>query len=133
MAWEWLELDTVLSLHSVVVSRSGGMDGLRDRGLLESALGRPRHLAAYGEPDLHALAAAYAFGICRNHPFVDGNKRAALAVCGVFLSLHGATLDAPMAETTDTFLALGAGTLDEAALAEWLRRHAQLAPGNAAP
>jgi len=118
----WLDVETTLLLHAESIRRSGGADGVRDQGLLESALSRPLNQAAYGEPKIFELAAAYGFGIARNHPFIDGNKRTAFAVAGVFLALNGWRLVAPPADATATFLALAAGTLSEAGLAAWLER-----------
>jgi len=97
---------------------------MRDEGLLDSALARPLNLAVYGEPDLAGLAASYAAGIAQNHPFVDGNKRAAFLAAGLFLTLNGMRLRAPQAEAVGAVLSLAAGELDEAAFAEWLRRRA---------
>ncbi|MGF1641036.1 MAG: type II toxin-antitoxin system death-on-curing family toxin [Rhodospirillales bacterium] len=120
-----LERNVVLALHERLVAVHGGPAGLRDRGLLDSALARPRNVAAYGAPDLCALAAAYAVGIARNHPFVDGNKRTALMAAYVFLGRNGARLVAPEDAATRTMVALAAGTLDEDALADWLRANTQ--------
>lgn len=97
---------------------------MRDEGLLDSALARPLNLAVYGEPDLAGLAASYAAGIAQNHPFVDGNKRAAFLAAGLFLTLNGMRLRAPQAEAIGAVLSLATGELDEAAFAEWLRRRA---------
>src|SRR5208282_801834 len=97
---EWLDIDIVLDFHAEQLSLFGGADGIRDRGLLESALARPINKFAYGETDLAALAAAYGFGIAKNHPFVDGNKRTALASIIVFLGLNGLDLDAPQEAAT---------------------------------
>ena len=120
-----LERNVVLALHERLVAVHGGPAGLRDRGLLDSALARPRNVAAYGAPNLSALAAAYAVGIARNHPFVDGNKRTALMAAYVFLGRNGARLVAPEDAATRTMVALAAGTLDEDALADWLRANTQ--------
>ena len=117
-----LTVEIVLALHAQVLAEHGGSDGLRDRGVLESALGRPRNRIAYGKADLPALAASLAFGLCRNHPFVDGKKRVALAALDVFLQLQGRELVAPEIEAADTILALAAGELTEKALAAWVRR-----------
>lgn len=95
---------------------------MRDAGLLDSALARPINAAAYGDPSVHDLAAAYAFGIARNHPFVDGNKRTALVVSFLFCRLHGYAVTAPMEDRVRTFLDLAAGSLDEAQLAAWFER-----------
>jgi death-on-curing protein len=122
----WIRTDVVLAVHRRQLAEHGGAEGVRDRGLLDSALARPRHLAAYGEPDLAELAAAYAFGIARNHPFVDGNKRTAYVVCRTLLARNGRTVVATRDEKYATFLALADGTLAESGLAAWIRDH--LAP-----
>ncbi len=124
MNWRWIDKRALLFLHEESLARHGGTPGLRDMGLLDSALGRPLNLAAYGEPDCAALASAYAFGLAKNHPFVDGNKRVALLAVGLFLGLNGYRLIASHAETTAAVLALAAGELDETRFAEWLRRYA---------
>jgi death-on-curing protein len=120
---EWLDLAIVLDFHSEQLSLFGGADGLRDLGLLESALARPINKFAYGETNLAALAAAYGFGIARNHAFVDGNKRTALASMIVFLGLDGMDLDAPQEAATAIILHLAAGEITEEALAGWLAAH----------
>jgi death on curing protein len=112
-----------MDFHAEQLALFGGPDGIRDPGLLESALGRPRHKFAYGETDLAALAAAYGFGIARNHPFVDGNKRTALASLIVFLNLNKLDLDAPPEAATAIILALAAGEVDEDLLARWIADH----------
>jgi death-on-curing protein len=118
---EWLDIDIVLDIHAEQLALFGGADGLRDRGLLESALARPLNKFAYGESDLAVLAAAYAFGIARNHPFVDGNKRAAFASLIVFLGLNGIEFDVAPAQATAIILQLAAGELEEDGLARWIR------------
>ncbi len=118
---EWLDTAIVLDVHAEQLALFGGADGVRDLGLIESALGRPRHKFAYGESDLAALAAAYAFGIARNHPFVDGNKRAAFASMLVFLGLNGIDFDVPPQDATAMILALAAGEVSEESLARWIR------------
>jgi death-on-curing protein len=117
---DWLDLPIVLDVHSEQLALFGGADGLRDIGLLESALARPQNKFCYGESELAALAAAYAFGIARNHPFVDGNKRTAFASIIVFLGLNGIDFDVPSAEATAMMLALAAGEIDEAGLGRWI-------------
>lgn len=113
-------------LHAEGLALFGGAAGLRDAGLLESALARPENLHAYaGDADICRLAAAYAAGIARNHPFVDGNKRAAFAAMGVFLKLNGLNLVAPQQVATAAMLDLAAGDLPEEALAAWLRDSTQ--------
>ena len=117
---EWLDLDIILDIHAEQLALFGGADGIRDIGLLESALGRPVYKHTYGEGDLSALAAAYAFGITRNHPFVDGNKRTGFASIIVFLGLNGFDLVAPPEQATAIMLEVGAGNVDEDALARWI-------------
>ena len=114
-------------MHNRQLAEHGGSEGIRDSGLLESALQRPRNKYAYGEPDLSDLAAAYAYGIARNHPFVDGNKRTALVASLTFLELNGSKMISTQAENVAVFFALAAGELDEDALAAWLREHAERA------
>jgi death-on-curing protein len=121
---EWLDIDIVLDIHAEQLALFGGGDGLRDRGLLESALARPLNKSACGETDLAALAAAYAFGIARNYPFVDGNKRAAFASLIVFLGLNGIDFDVPPEEATAVILELASGKLEEESLARWIRDNA---------
>jgi death on curing protein len=127
----WLDLDLVLDFHAEQLALFGGADGVRDIGLLESALARPINKFAYGENDLAAHAAAYGFGIARNHPFVDGNKRTALASMIVFLGLNQTDLDAPQEAATAIVLSLAAGEIAEDALASWIARHIRplVAPG----
>lgn len=119
----WLDVDIVLDMHSEQLALFGGPEGLRDRGLLESALARPLNRFAYGETDLAALVSAYAFGIARNHPFVDGNKRTAFAAFIVFLGLNGIDFKVPPAEATASFLALAAGEIEETTLTRWTKDH----------
>jgi death-on-curing protein len=118
---EWLDTDIVLDIHAEQLAIFGGGDGMRDLGLLESALARPLNKFAYGETDIAALAAAYAFGIARNHPFVDGNKRAAFGAMIVFLGLNGIDLDVPPEDATAIILEVAAGEIEEDGLARWLR------------
>ena len=125
MTWRWIDRRAIELLHDESIAEHGGAGGLRDEGLLESALARPLNLVAYGDPDAAALAAAYATGLARNHPFVDGNKRAAFLAAGMFLALNGWRLVATQADATLTMLAVASGTLDEAAFAAWLRSHLQ--------
>jgi death-on-curing protein len=116
----WLELGIVLDFHAEQLALFGGADGIRDLGLLESALGRPQNKYSYGETNLAVLAAAYGFGIARNHPFVDGNKRTALASMIVFLNLNKLDLDAPQEAATAIVLALAAGEIGEDVLGRWI-------------
>lgn len=110
-----------MAAHAEQLAEHGGGEGVRDAGMLDSAMARPRNLAEYGEPDIAALAASYAFGIARNHPFVDGNKRTAAVVSETFLMLNGYALDASDAEVVVAFVALAAGELSEDELADWFR------------
>ena len=118
---EWLDTTIVLDVHAEQLALFGGAEGVRDIGLLESALARPLNKFAYGETDLAALAAAYAFGIARNHPFVDGNKRAAFASIIVFLGLNEIDFDVPPEAATAIILSLAAGEVSEESLARWIR------------
>lgn len=119
----WLDARVALAIHERQLAEHGGGIGVRDEGLLESALGRPINRWAYGEDDLCALAAAYAFGVARNHPFIDGNKRTAWVLARLFLRLNGAVLIFAPEEAIRTVLALAAGDLSEAELADWFRGH----------
>ena len=121
--WRWVDRQALVLLHDESLAEHGGAPGLRDPGLLESALSRPLNLAAYGSPDVFELAAAYGVGLAKNHPFVDGNKRAAFLALGLFLALNGHRLAATQAQATLTMLAVAAGELTEPALAQWLREH----------
>src|SRR6185295_4071603 len=121
----WLTLTAVLTMHEELISEHGGSSGERDQGLLESALARPQNLLAYGKPSLAELAASNAFGIGRNHPFVDGDKRTALMAAYVFLGLNGQRLGAPEAEAVVMTQELAAGTCGEADFAAWLGSHAE--------
>ena len=120
----WLALVQPLAIHSDQMQAHGGSLGLRDRGLLESALDRPRNRLRY-EPDsdLPALAAAYGFGLANNHPFVDGNKRVAFQSMYLFLGLNGFRIEAPEEEVVAVVLSLASGDVDESGLADWLRQH----------
>jgi len=122
-AWRWISKQALLLLHGESLAEHGGTAGMRDEGLLDSALARAPNLAAYGEPDAAALAATHGFGIARNHPFVDGNKRAAFLSVGLFLALNGYRLVATQAEATVMMLALAASEIDETEFAAWLRMH----------
>lgn len=124
----WLLEETLIAIHHRQIAEHGGSEGLRDQGLLSSALARPENLLAYGEPppDLATLAAAYAYGIARNHPFVDGNKRTALVAARTFLILNGVDLDATQDDKVLTFLNLAEGAISEEELADWIRKRIQL-------
>ncbi|MHA6769352.1 type II toxin-antitoxin system death-on-curing family toxin [Sphingobium ummariense] len=125
--WVWVTPAVALAAHAEqIAEHGGGGDALRDHGLFESAMARPQQLVHYGDPDAAALAAAYAYGLARNHPFVDGNKRIAAVVSETFLLLNGFRLAASDAELVVAFLDLAAGTLSDDELADWFREH--LAP-----
>ena len=119
--WIWISVEVALAAHAEQLADHGGGEGVRDSALLESAMARPRNLAAHGEPDAAALAGAYAYGIARNHPFVDGNKRTAAVVSETFLVLNGFSLAATDAELVVAFLALAGGELSEEEMAAWFR------------
>ena len=119
--WRWVAADVAVTAHAEQLAEHGGGEGVRDMTLLESAMARPRNLAGYGRPDAAALAAAYAYGIARNHPFVDGNKRIAAVVSETFLILNGYRLRATDAELVVAFVALAAGELSEEEMADWFR------------
>jgi death on curing protein len=123
MNWRWVDKRVLLLLHDESLAEHGGASGLRDEGLLDSALARPLNLVAYGQPDAAALAAAYGVGLAKNHLFVDGNKRAAFLSVGLFLALNGHRLTASQAEATVAVFQLAAGELSEEAFAAWLREH----------
>jgi death-on-curing protein len=123
--WVWLDADVLRAVHEEQLAEHGGAAGTRDDGLFESALARPHHLLAYGNPDAADLAAAYGFGIARNHPFVDGNKRTAFVAVELFLDLNGLELEAGDADCVLTMLAVAAGQMDETALPRWLRQHSR--------
>jgi death on curing protein len=124
--WIWLDPAVMAAVHDEQLAEHGGAAGTRDDGLLQSALARPRNLATYGDPDVADLAAAYGFGIARNHPFVDGNKRTAFVAVELFLALNEAELTAADADCVMTMLDVAAGSIDEPTFAAWIRAH--LAP-----
>ena len=121
MGYCWVDVDTVLAIHEEQLAEHGGADGVRDMGLLESALARPRNMLAYRSPDLADLAAAYASGIVRNHPFVDGNKRTAWVAAETFVELNDFELGADDAGSYEAMLTLAEGRIDESAFAAWMR------------
>lgn len=129
MTWQWLLPEALRAIHDRQIAEHGGTPGLRDAGLLDSALARPRQLAAYGEPDLYDLAAAYAAGIIQNHPFLDGNKRTALVAACLFLELHGRECCAPQAEEVLAMVGVATRGLDESGLAAWLRANSRALDG----
>jgi death-on-curing protein len=124
--WVWLNRAVIIAIHEVQLAEHGGGTGVRDAGLLDSALGKPQQLNNYGEPppDAAALAASYGYGISRNHPFIDGNKRTGYVAAELFLRLNGWRLTADDASCVVTMLAVAAGDITEEAFAAWLRAHA---------
>jgi death-on-curing protein len=123
----WIGVDDALLFHGQIIAQFGGASGLRDVGLLESALDRPRNAFAYGSTDLVELAAAYAHGLVKNHPFVDGNKRMAFVVARVFLGLNGVAFDPPAAEAVVMVEGLASGYVAQADFAAWTRKHSRQA------
>jgi len=116
----WLTQSAIVALHQELLARFGGLSGVRDEGLLQSALARPEHLYSYGKPSRFELAATYAHGIVKNHPFIDGNKRAGFMAAYTFLGVHGFEIDAPEEDVVLQTLALAAGQCSEAEYAAWL-------------
>ncbi len=123
----WIREDVTIAIHERVLADHGGESGIRDRGLLESALARPQQIHAYDDPDLATLAAAYATGIIRNHPFIDGNKRVGFMVAYVFLSRNGVNLTATEVSTTQAVMDLAAGQMTEEQFCQWLRDNTERA------
>ena len=123
MAWRWLDPAVVLAVHDAQLAEHGGGAGVRDKALLESSLAKPLNLASYEDPDVAALAAAYGYGISRNHPFLDGNKRTAFVAVELFLQLNGFELKASDADCVMIMLKVAAGDVAEAEFARWLRQH----------
>lgn len=121
MSWRWIDKRLLLILHDESLAEHGGASGLRDEGLLDSALARPLNLLAYGDPDTADLAAAYGVGLAKNHAFVDGNKRVAFLAVGLFLARNGYRLNAAQADATLTMLSVASGEMDEPAFARWIR------------
>lgn len=119
----WIDKSALLLLHDEDLAEHGGLSGLRDEGLLDSALARPLNLYAYGEPSMADLAAAYGFGIARNHPFADGNKRAAFLATGLFLRIKKISFSPDKVDAFRVFLALAAGEVSEEELAAWIGRN----------
>lgn len=118
----WIEEAIVIAIHRRQLAEHGGSDGIRDKGLLESALFRSRNQLNYGNPSIFELAAAYGYGIAKNHPFVDGNKRTSYVVMRTFLQLNGCDIKASSVEKYETWWRLADGSLNEAELAQWIER-----------
>ena len=121
--WVWIDPRAILAIHDEQLAEHGGGSGLRDQGLLESALARPINMTAYEDPDAAALAASFAIGLAKNHPFVDGNARTAFVALELFLALNGRELMAGDVDCVVTMLAVAAGDIDETELAEWIRQN----------
>lgn len=121
----WIVREETLALHDMLLSQYGGCAGVRDQGLLDSALARPKQVFAYGKPSLTQLAAAYAAGVIKNHPFLDGNKRTGFMLGAGFLELNGVEFFATEPDAVIRTLALAAGEMTEAAYAEWLQHHSR--------
>ena len=123
----WLQRTALLAIHSRMIADYGGSDGIRDENLLESAMARPQNLFAYGNPDIFELAASYAFGIAKNHPFVDGNKRTAFMAAYVFLARNGWNFHAPEPDVVLTMVALASSERTENEFAAWLKASSRAA------
>lgn len=124
---KWVLRETVLLLHEQSLADFGGSPGIRDEGLLESALDRPKNLLAYGKPGIFDMAASYGFGLAKNHPFIDGNKRTAFLVAALFIELNGFVFHADEADATVQVLALAAGVIDEKDFSVWLKKNSKRA------
>jgi len=123
--WVWIEANLIHAVHDEQLAEHGGGSRVRDDKLLQSALAKPRQLANYGSPDVADLAASYGYGISRNHPFIDGNKRTGFVALELFLGLNGFDLLAEDADCVLTMLGVAAGDTSEADLAQWIKRHMQ--------
>ena len=124
--WRWVRLSVVLAIHDRQLAEHGGLDGIRDLKIIESALARPMNLAAYGDPDMADLAAAYAYGIANNHGFVDGNKRTAWVTARLFLADNGQRLNFDPADAIQVMEDVAGGCIRESDLAGWFRRHLKI-------
>jgi death-on-curing protein len=122
----WLTRQLILAIHDEQLAEHGGSAGVRDEGLLESALARPLNRVGYGEPDLSELAAVYAIGLVRNHPFIDGNKRTGFAALFMFLALNGADFEPPEVDATIAVLRLASGDLNDDDFIAWVRSHTRV-------
>ncbi|MCF6300301.1 MAG: type II toxin-antitoxin system death-on-curing family toxin [Proteobacteria bacterium] len=127
---KWLLQSIIEAIHDAQIAEHGGLSGIRDKGLLSSALARPKNLYEYEQANLYELAASYAFALARNHPFVDGNKRTAFLAAYIFLSINGIIFTAPETETTAIIIALAANEIDEDQLAKWLKQHSATESGH---
>jgi len=125
MRFVWIDAAVIQAIHEEQLAEHGGSAGLRDHGLLESALARPQNLAAYGEPDIAACAAAYGYGLSRNHPYIDGNKRTAFVAVELFLFLNAHVLEAADADCVLTMLKVAEGSMSEEKFAAWMRENSK--------
>ena len=123
--WVWLDKLLILAVHDEQLAEHGGLSGVRDSGLLESAMARPEHLAAYSEPDIAELAASYGYGIARNHPFIDGNKRTAFVAALLFLAFNDYSFQATDSDKVIVMLKVAAGEITEAEFATWIRNNSK--------
>jgi death-on-curing protein len=123
--WRWIDKQLLITLHDESLLLHGGASGIRDEGLLDSALNRAVNLALYSEPDFAELAAAYAVGLAKNHAFVDGNKRVAFLAVGLFLGVNGYKLTANQIDATQTMLAVASGEMQEVGFAQWVRENSR--------
>jgi death-on-curing protein len=121
----WLAREDCLAIHEMMLAQHGGLAGVRDEGLLDSAISKPQHLFAYSSPTLAEMAASYAAGIILNHPFLDGNKRTGFMLAAIFLEINGMEFTATEESVIDTTLALASGKLKQAGYAEWLGKNSQ--------
>ena len=124
-SWVWLDKLLILAVHDEQLAEHGGLSGVRDSGLLESAMARPEHLAAYGKPDIAELAASYGYGIARNHPFIDGNKRTAFVAALLFLAFNDYSFQAADSDKVIVMLKVAAGEITEAEFATWIRNNSK--------
>lgn len=124
-SWVWLDKLLILAVHDEQLAEHGGLSGVRDSGLLESAMARPEHLAAYGKPDIAVLAASYGYGKARNHPFIDGNKRTAFVAALLFLAFNAYSFQATDSDKVIVILKVAAGEVTEAEFATWIRNNSK--------
>lgn len=128
--WKWLNRSVLIAIHDAQLAEHGGGSGIRDEALFDSALSRPLNLAVYGDHDVASLAAAYGFGLSKNHAFVDGNKRIALISMQLFLEINGWRLTATDDECVSAMIGVAAGDIPEIGLAQWVREHILQSEGN---
>lgn len=124
--WRWVPLNAVFAIHDMQLAEHGGLDGIRDRGAIESAIAKPQHLAAHGQPDIAELAAAYAYEIAKNHGFADGNKRTAWMIANVFLDVNGYEIEFAATDAYAVVIGLAEGSISEDQLVAWFRTRLKL-------